>query len=81
MKKKIVVSVLYFSFIFTFYGCGERIEMIKIKGGTFQMGCTEEQNNCNNDEKPVHKVRVDGFKISKYEITNRQYVNFLNEKQ
>jgi formylglycine-generating enzyme required for sulfatase activity len=53
--------------------------MIKVQRGTFQMGCTDEQNNCNNDEKPIHKVRVDGFKISKYEITNQQYAQFLNE--
>ena len=27
---------------------------------------------------PVHKVRLDSFQISKYEITNQQYCDFLN---
>ena len=31
------------------------------------------------DEQPVHRVKVDGFFISKYEITNAQYAKFLNE--
>jgi len=31
-----------------------------------------------DDEKPVHKVTLSDFKISKYEITNLQYCDFLN---
>lgn len=55
------------------------LEMVSVSGGTFQMGCTSEQSNCNDDETPVHTVTVSDFKISKYEITNIQFVNFLNE--
>jgi len=52
---------------------------VTVNGGTFEMGCTSEQNNCQSDETPIHTVTVDGFKISKYEITNQQYADFMNE--
>lgn len=44
------------------------IEMVKLPGGTFQMGSNESDN-----EKPVHKVTVDAFSIGKYEVTQSQY--------
>ncbi len=53
--------------------------MVFVKGGSFDMGCTEKQYSCKESEKPVHRVKLDGFYISKYEITNQQYCNFLNE--
>jgi formylglycine-generating enzyme required for sulfatase activity len=55
------------------------IEMVHVEGGTFQMGCTDEQIKCDGDEKHVHKVRLSSFSIGKYEITNAQYSVFLNE--
>ena len=33
-----------------------------------------------NDEKPVHKVKISSFYVSKYEITNKQFCDFLNQK-
>jgi len=48
--------------------------MIYIQSGNFIMGT--------NDalwEKPQHDVYLDSYYIDKYEITNRQYVAFLNE--
>ena len=49
--------------------------MIFVKGGTFQMGSNDYDN-----EKPIHKVYVNDFYISKYEMTNKQFCKFLNEK-
>ena len=57
------------------------IDMVKVKGGTFRMGCTQEQRKCGGDEKPVHKVRLDDYAISRYEITNAQYAVFLNQQE
>jgi len=51
------------------------IEMISVAGGTFQMGSTDGES----DQKPVHSVTVSSFKISKYEITNAQFCEFLND--
>jgi formylglycine-generating enzyme required for sulfatase activity len=55
------------------------IEMVPVKGGTYQMGCTPEQKKCDGDEKPAHRVSLDDFAISRYEITNAQYAAFLNQ--
>jgi formylglycine-generating enzyme required for sulfatase activity len=51
-------------------------EMIFVQGGTYQMGC----NSGDSDEKPAHSVTVSSFYISKYEITNEDYIKFLNAK-
>ncbi len=48
-------------------------DMVLVKGGTFEMGCTSEQTNCDEDEKPVHTVTLDNFNIGKYEITQEQW--------
>ena len=58
---------------------GQHIEMIGVEGGTFRMGCTPEQDNCDDDERPVHRVTVDGFYIGKYEVTFKQYIAFMND--
>ena len=50
-------------------------EMIWVEGGTFMMGCTEEQgDDCSSGEKPAHKVTLDGFYISKYTVTQKEWV-------
>ena len=46
------------------------IEMVFVQGGTFTMGCTNEQGtNCYDDEKPVHQVTLSDYYIGKYEVT------------
>lgn len=54
-------------------------EWVKVPGGRFEMGCTAEQSNCNDDETPVHSVTINTFEITRYEITNAQYAVFLND--
>ena len=50
------------------------IEMIFMRGGTFMMGCTPEQEDyCLNDERPVQEVTLSDFHIGKYEITQAQW--------
>ncbi|MCK4653578.1 MAG: formylglycine-generating enzyme family protein [Candidatus Cloacimonetes bacterium] len=51
-------------------------KMIFVKGGTFQMG----SNKRESDEKPVHTVTVNDFYIGKYEVTHKEYIEFLNSK-
>ena len=53
------------------------MEFVWIEGGCFQMGSPPEGHSA--DEGPVHKVCVDGFQIGKYEVTNAEYVRFLNQ--
>jgi formylglycine-generating enzyme required for sulfatase activity len=55
------------------------MEFLWVPGGCYQMGCGPWIENCDNDEKPVHEVCLDGFWIGKYEVTNAHYVLFLND--
>ncbi len=55
-------------------------EMVRVTGGEFTMGCTEEQGeDCLDREKPPHTVRVDDFSIGRYEVTNEEFAAFLND--
>ena len=46
--------------------------MVAIKGGTFQMGSNE-----GDDEKPIHSVTVSDFSIGKTEVTQAQWVAIM----
>ena len=52
-------------------------DMIWIAPGTFTMGGTGDDVPW--DELPLHDVKLDGFWIDKYEVTNEQFVKFTNE--
>jgi formylglycine-generating enzyme required for sulfatase activity len=53
------------------------IEMVFVKGGTFTMGCTSEQSDCDDDEKPAHQVTVSDFRMGKYEVTQKQWTEII----
>ncbi|MBO6058107.1 MAG: SUMF1/EgtB/PvdO family nonheme iron enzyme, partial [Bacteroidales bacterium] len=59
---------------------GLSFDMIAVKGGTFTMGCTSEQGaDCNEDEKPAHRVTLSDYYIGKYEVTVAQFEEFVGE--
>lgn len=43
--------------------------MIYVEGGSFVMGCTSEQSDCYDDERPAHRVTVDSYYIGETEVT------------
>lgn len=44
--------------------------MVRVEGGTFQMGATSEQgSDAMNDEKPVHQVTLSSYYIGETEVT------------
>lgn len=49
-------------------------DMVTVEGGTFTMGSTYAEDNS-----PQRQVAVGGFQISKYEITNNQFAEFLRQ--
>jgi formylglycine-generating enzyme required for sulfatase activity len=53
---------------------------VSIPGGSFQMGCSPNDDECESDEDPRHRVNVSGFKMTKYEVTNAQYAAFLDDR-
>ena len=54
-----------------------KISFASIPGGTFQMG--DLVGDMWDDCRPVHTATVSSFEISKCEITNIQYTQYLNE--
>jgi len=50
-------------------------ETVSLASGSFHMGSDE--GSASN--KPIHLVNLDAFSIGKYEVTNEQYANFMNE--
>ncbi len=58
-------------------------EMVFVAGGAFTMGCVpgrdvDAKEECPKSELPAHEPRLDDFYIGKYEVTNREYAEFLN---
>jgi formylglycine-generating enzyme required for sulfatase activity len=47
--------------------------MVSIQGGSFNMGSNE-----SDDEKPIHRVTVNSFKMGKYEVTVKEFAAFVN---
>jgi eukaryotic-like serine/threonine-protein kinase len=52
---------------------GVKIEMVEIPQGTFTMGSPNFESQRNDNEGPLHLVSLQGFAISKYEITQAQW--------
>jgi len=50
-------------------------DMVKVPAGFFIMG----SDFRGRDERPAHSVYLDAFHIDKYEVSARQYAEFLNE--
>ena len=49
---------------------GVSFEMVRVEGGTFRMGATSEQEDeADGDEKPVHSVTLSSYYIGKTEVT------------
>ena len=56
---------------------GTELIMVPIPGGEFEMGDVEGVGD--TDEKPIHTATVQDFEMSTYQITNAQYVTYLND--
>lgn len=86
MKKSNLILLLSI-FFFTINSCKKDepeqetdtlpCQTVLVNGGTFQMGSSVGIGS--GDEHPQHSVTLSSFRISKYEITNQQYANFMND--
>ena len=57
------------------------IELVYVQGGEFQMGCTDSpHSDCSRAEFPSHTVRVDGFYMAKYEVTQALWMAVMGGK-
>ncbi|HWP54982.1 MAG TPA: SUMF1/EgtB/PvdO family nonheme iron enzyme [Pyrinomonadaceae bacterium] len=57
---------------------GSEIDLVFVKGGTFVMGSPASDPDRDQDEGPQTEVTVQGFHMSKYEITQAQYKAVMN---
>ena len=57
--------------------CESDTDIVLVPGGLFLMGSEIGQEN----ERPPHRVWVDGFGIAKYPVTNREYRIFVEQTQ
>lgn len=75
----IVAAVVVCAIIgfFAVRGSNGSIEMVHVKGGTFNMGALPNDTEAKSDEKSVHKVTLSDFSIGKYEITQKQWVEIM----
>ena len=55
------------------------MDFILVKGGCYEMGCYEKESNCDKDETPAHTVCVKDFYMGKYEVTVRQWKQFISD--
>lgn len=79
--RRLTATILLLLFTLTFYIEGDsetkENQMLLVSAGTFTMG----SGNRAIDERPVHKVYLDAFYISKYEVTNAEYYEFWQNLQ
>ena len=57
---------------------GATFEMVFVEGGSFLMGSEDEE--AHGDEKPVHKVELDGFYIGKFPVTQALWKAVMGDK-
>jgi formylglycine-generating enzyme required for sulfatase activity len=53
--------------------------MVHLDGGTFRMGTDSEEGFSQDGEGPAREVSVDPFYISKYAVTNAEFLEFVQE--
>ena len=47
--------------------------LVLVKGGSFTMGCTSEQHDCSDNEKPEQRVTLSDYYIGQKEVTQAQW--------
>jgi formylglycine-generating enzyme required for sulfatase activity len=70
MKKSLFCSWLL---LLSSAALSDDIDMVFVQGGTFTMGCSGHDSDCDSDEFPAHKVTVGDFYIGKYEVTQKEW--------
>lgn len=56
----------------------QKTNWIRVEGGEFLMGCSATDKECYPDEQPPHKVKINTFLISPYEVTVKEYRAFCH---
>jgi len=62
-------------------GIPVNIEMLPIPAGTFTMGSPTTEANRSDSEGPQHSVTLSSFKMSKYQVTQAQWVDVMGASE
>jgi formylglycine-generating enzyme required for sulfatase activity len=55
-----------------------KFEFVSVAPGEFTMGCSAGDNQCDDAERPAHRVRIiTGFEIGKYEVTQAMWESVM----
>jgi formylglycine-generating enzyme required for sulfatase activity len=54
-------------------GGGVKIPLVRVPAGKFMMGSPADEERRSNDEGPQREVRIEGFLMGKFEVTQRQW--------
>jgi formylglycine-generating enzyme required for sulfatase activity len=57
---------------------GVTMDFVYEPAGEFLMGAAEDDEDAYDDEKPQHKVYLEGYWIGKYPVTNDQFRIYVN---
>ena len=59
---------------------GKLPKMVLIPAGSFMMGCRDDkESNCQDDEKPAHKVNIKQFYLAETEVTVGHYLTCVED--
>jgi formylglycine-generating enzyme required for sulfatase activity len=61
-------------------GQGVTLDLVSVPGGEFMMGSPDSEEGRTADEGPQHRVRVAGFNMGKFEITQAQWMAVMGGK-
>jgi formylglycine-generating enzyme required for sulfatase activity len=56
---------------------GVMMDFVYVPAGEFWMGAAEDDEDADDDERPQHKVYLDGYWMAKYPVTNAQYQAYV----
>ena len=78
MKKfYVLISIFCFLYFFSLEKLKNSSDMVFIPGGTFLMGSID--LDAYKNESPLQKVKVSSFLMDKNEVTNKQFLEFVNQ--
>ena len=58
---------------------GVRVPFVTIPGGQFRMGCSTDDAQCQDDEKPARTVMIDSFQMSATEVSQQVWESVMGD--
>ncbi|WP_300566128.1 SUMF1/EgtB/PvdO family nonheme iron enzyme [Flavobacterium sp.] len=73
-----IITLFLFSFT-TKQSKNPMLQMLKIEGGTFWMGSSDDNKIAENDEQKKHEVKVNSFELNKLEVTVWEWKDYCTK--